>query len=1464
MNRIYQGRVTNVQTLKPGANSLSPSTEERAEGLESKPAATRKTKTPDDWQLLEQWEDKLWQHHQLFQDAVNYYIVALAALGTSPDSKLTRLRGLLDTVWDRFDKKGQRRQGMRESLQRAWQLAEPPTLAEAVKRFQQPLIADGVAPTTAEMAGEYLLFKLGGDASIQQGGPVFFPMFCSVDCESTFRLSASALRRANDETRLQQELHRELQLQEIKVLAQSITLGSVVFLQPNTEPDSGDAVIGRIKNAASTFAGQIPAELLEEYLKTLDAAFSLPKRRGGNINVKRVDACTLFLAFPNALTKSLLQSTFSAPKASPDKSEGLASEDDDSKDESRFVIDGDDPIKLARGTRGWVFQGFTALPLWQGDGSKLAWKEFDIAAFKEALKVYNQFQQNVEKREDKLTSFATKLLVMDGERAREGYLGDGEVEAKIRARLERLWKETKGKPKAPTNDSGEESSLPRFVGDVRIDRLRQIINDDLAEEYRLTDGRKTAYGLRRRTMKGWSEVKRRWQSAVKAGETFSEEKRQKLKAVLDEMRGGEKREQIGSHKLFEALLADDAAWNIWREFDEKFQEQINKHEWATDPLEAFREYCELREAMEEVSSRPLNFTPADARYSRRLFMFTDACSFGSDRGDYKHDTKELAVTVPVAVRGTAGQLSVQRCRLIYSAPRMLRDHIRAEDGSYAQNWTQPMMQALFGGMEDAANPQELKDAAVQLMPDFDAKGKRRILLNFPLDLNEGRIQTRLGKAELWQKQFVTWKRGAQLPFLRWTADFDGKEPHRWWDKVESFRVLAADLGTRHAASIAIVECGKKREGTSRFIGNSGGKDWFARYQSGAILRLPGENAEVLRPESPLDKDERGKAFREELYGERGRPADEAECRESFEMLAALNQPGLLSDITAPAVLQQRFSLPELNDKLLVGMRRAQGWIAACISWHWKLTQPESEQQRQSALDQLREQDKMPEWQSLADGGDGNLVKLRDALCIHISTQRERVQKHLLQLTRRILPLRGRTWEWVTHPDKSDCHLLRQTQEGTAPEKVKLRGQRGLSMARIEQLSELRRRWQSLNQSLRREIGQKPLTASQMRNDPIPDPCPDVLIKLENIREQRVNQTAHLILAQALGLKLREPKKSAQSRQTTDTHGEYEVARTPADMIVLEDLARYLSDQGRAKSENSRLMKWCHRAIMHKLKMLAEPFGIPVLETPAAYSSRFCSLTGMAGFRAAEVGWEDRHEFRWRGLLNVDLAELQKEVTESAGNKTKLETLERQHAVAKATQEMFGELEKISRSGRPHRTLLAPQPGGPMFVTAIELHHPAPAVNRKQKGNISVLPMQADLNAAANLALRAVSHPASASIHHRLRTERKKGAKGQPDSFLAREHRRFGKEKGVIVLREGDALPKERNTNLFYDEHSVAKFGRARLESDDGTTFPYASGPGLWKTVNDRIRQWKRCMVVNTARLTQWNQTQHKEDDNIPM
>src|SRR5437899_11889948 len=127
----------------------------------------------------------------------------------------------------------------------------------------------------------------------------------------------------------------------------------------------------------------------------------------------------------------------------------------------------------------------------------------------------------------------------------------------------------------------------------------------------------------------------------------------------------------------------------------------------------------------------------------------------------------------------------------------------------------------------------------------------------------------------------------------------------------------------------------------------------------------------------------------------------------------------------------------------------------------------------------------------------------------------------------------------------------------------------------------------------------------------------------------------MILAQALGVRLKAPGSTDDEhkhRETENIHGEYEriPGRQPVDFIVLEDLSRYTTDKSRSRSENSRLMKWCHRAINEKVKLLAEPFGIPVLEVFASYTSKFDARTGAPGFRATEVTAADR--FFWNKVI----------------------------------------------------------------------------------------------------------------------------------------------------------------------------------------------------------------------------------------
>ena len=101
MNRIYQGRVSKVEIPKPGDQE-------------------------NPWQPLPDWQDNLWRHHELFQDAVNYYTVCLLALASSEVNPLTKIRQRIETtadapenehhVWTKVSRKGAVRLGLRDSV----------------------------------------------------------------------------------------------------------------------------------------------------------------------------------------------------------------------------------------------------------------------------------------------------------------------------------------------------------------------------------------------------------------------------------------------------------------------------------------------------------------------------------------------------------------------------------------------------------------------------------------------------------------------------------------------------------------------------------------------------------------------------------------------------------------------------------------------------------------------------------------------------------------------------------------------------------------------------------------------------------------------------------------------------------------------------------------------------------------------------------------------------------------------------------------------------------------------------------------------------------------------------------------------------------------------------------------------------------------------------------------------------
>jgi hypothetical protein len=1255
-----------------------------------------------------------------------------------------------------------------------------------------------------DLALQELLHVCSGASPIKNQGAWMLARFCKHDYKGAFPFDPAAAIRKAGEARLTSELHEVESDEKRGSFANEVQVSWVVNLVKGSEEYSGERARERLKKAVSHFlqafgeeAGTQMGNRVAEWLQSHPAAETelrailevvenrasddLPEIPANQRSIPdRLEACLLFKYFPSEFTQALLQVSF------PRKLQDTVVTDVD-ESALRFGRFGGDAIELARGQRGYVFRAFTSLPCWGvPESPETQWKDFDIAAFKEALKALHQVESK------------------GVERAKEA--------AKKQARLDyqlKIGSKWKG------GGEQEESRPPKLVGDPRIDRLKQL-QDELGEEYEMAEGQRVRYGLQARTIRGIHDLRKEWNKIVKPGDGFTQERYDRLLRALRDYQV-ENPEMVGSIRLFETLL-DERNWLIWQEPSLSEQENWRTKaglsadaEFAKEPVQALTDALELEEEVKRLKE-PVKLTPADAEHSRRQFYFNDVCDL-SKKGRFH--AAERTLTVPIAVKQN-GVITEEIVRLHFGAARMLRDDLvpDASEDVRAARWQQPMMEALgvASPLTDKGRPADLSScAAVALMPDVAASGERRILLNFPVTLDEEPVRKALGKAERWAGQFG----GAdgEHYWLRWQSTWTEKSKATpWWKQVKEFTVLAVDLGQRDAGAYSVLRAEKSpsQNGNSRLLGVDGdGHAWSASVQAMGLLKLPGEDAKVWRDGQ----------WQTELYGERGRSVSGTEWTEARDICESL---GLDVDKVL-GIEPKHYSFPELNDRLLFALRRAQSNLARLQSWS-AVTTDETRRGRVGREIAAGEEDPLGIKPSVEAG---QWDELTSALLPEIARLRGVIRGALEIVANRVLPLRARRWEWVPRSDNSGCHVLRQTVRGTDCENKLLGGQRGLSMERLEQMEELRRRCLSLNRALLQTPGVKPVLGARARGAEVPDPCPEVLEKMEALREQRVNQTAHLILAQALGLRLRAPQKEKALRQRQDVHGEYEQipGRQPVDFIVMEDLGRYLASQGRARSENSRLMKWCHRQILGKLKQLCEVYGVAVLETPAAYSSRFCSRTGVAGFRAMDLTPEGANEFRWKKHL----------IRLEAQGEKKLKKEDREESLhVKALLDQLQRInEDIASSGDPRpkwRTLLAPVAGGPLFVPL--------------QGKVT----QADVNAAINLGLRAIAAPDNGAIHVRLRSERK-GERFQVRAENTREKARWKELARSIDFLPSDvtgakSLLTETNPNFFADCGCVAAFDRATVGS-----LRVASGRGLWRTVNDR--DWLTVNRLNNDRLEKW-------------
>lgn len=1407
MNRIYQGRVTRVEVPKAGSKG--------------------------EWVELPDGEQMLWNHHALFQDAVNYYVVCLLALA-QPGNALYPIREKLDApemdgspdermVWRPFRRRGALRRGMRDSVAPFLcpdkQDATPADCFQAILRGNDSAkSAEGQKQLDAGLT--QLLAKCTGASGCRNAAPEFLPRFCSPDFKGNYVADSSALSRKREAERLPFVLH------DANTAPQSASLdafGVHSIALPNAKKPklTGTEAITKLEEMVAEWRKRQPDsapdwDRLRSIIGNLPSAIELPgyAATSAKNEVKfRLFAMFLFRYVERSdFTLGLLRSTTRKPDA------------DERLPDVQTIAEGDgDPIRLSRGARGHVFRAFTSLPCWGGDNSGTAlWVPFDVAAFEEALKALHQVSDKKKQRDEERALKQARLKYQRGETKK--------------------WKGESG--------GEDEHHPPVLAGDPRIARLEKLVDEDLKDEYEMSEGVSVKYGLHPRTIRGFRDLRKKWQGEMDNGKSSDGKLGERLLTALRDYQK-DNPTTIGSVRLFEELLKEEnhLIWceptaeqmKEWRA-QAKLPEEA---EFATDPLQALTDERELKEEIDRLAG-PIRFTPADPEHSRRQFYFSDATALDK-KGRLRHDRQVVETEVALMADGKWQKRFVQ---IHFSAPRLLRDQLNNTGGKDAA-FQQSMMAAL--GLKAGLRKTEkgkVREArfeectAVALMPEVLPDGGKRILLNFPIKLEDDAIARQLGKAARWDALQFGGADGESY-WLRWPRTWIDEKKERkkappapWWKSPESFRALAVDLGQRDAGAYALLEAssGEPLKKQSRKLGEAEGRTWWATLRAIGLLRLPGEDALVMR----------GEKWQEEFSGERGRNLVAGEWEEAQGICARL-------EVEAKTFLGEdrtRYSFPELNDRLLFALRRAQSRFARLQSWSCLLSNDKRKaaiiKQLQAAVAELADKEEsgerdalLMELKPLVEKESWKTVEGR--LIAEVEKLRASIPRELERIANRIQPLRGRRWEWALRPDNQN-HFLRQTVRGTDDKQKLLAGQRGLSIERIEQLESLRQRCQSLNRALRQTPGVPANLGKSKRGIELPDPCPELLDRLEALKEQRVNQTAHLILAQALGVRLRAHTTDPATRAAQDTHGEYEriPGREPVDFLVLENLDRYLASQGRSRNENSRLMKWCHRQILGKLKQLCEPYGLRVLETPAAYSSRFCSLSGVAGFRAVELTPDDAQDFRWRKHFDRLEAEAKKE--------RRLKDNEREESLR--VKALFDSLNKLNadllanRPARPKwRTLLAPMTGGPIFI---------PMTGK---------PMQADINAAINLGLRALAAPENGEIHVRIRSNRE-GDKFYVRAGNVREKARWKEGTPEIVVADQssrEALLKEAHPNFFADIGQVATFDRAKVEG----FVSVASGRGLWGSINQK--DWVRAAKLNNDRL---HNAKHgrplKEEDNVPM
>ena len=220
----------------------------------------------------------------------------------------------------------------------------------------------------------------------------------------------------------------------------------------------------------------------------------------------------------------------------------------------------------------------------------------------------------------------------------------------------------------------------------------------------------------------------------------------------------------------------------------------------------------------------------------------------------------------------------------------------------------------------------------------------------------------------------------------------------------------------------------------------------------------------------------------------------------------------------------------------------------------------------------------------------------------------------------------------------------------------------------------------------------------------------ILDTMEHLRDQRIKQLSSRITEAALGL-----GRMKSFTKIKDRKRPCERVDDPCQAIIIENLKNYRPEEIRTRRENRQIMTWSSAKVKKYLEEACQLNGLHFREISPRYTSQQDSRTGAAGIRCQDIPvTQFMDPSSW----------CQKQVKQAQKKLDKGKGTEEERFLCDLNTQWQNKNDDARKQARPIRI---PSKGGDIFVSS----------SRQSSASKGI---QADLNAAANIGLRAIIDP----------------------------------------------------------------------------------------------------------------------------